>query len=303
VQTFRETRARAGSRLGPLREVRKRFLVIASCLMFMVTFSFARPADGLLLSQAAQSNEFSASSAGPVNSVAKEGAISTAVPQGSAKESSGNGISQLIPRSKLIVIGFLGGKVRAGNLVHREAQLIKTLQLGYPLAIRAEIFANSDGNAALRAILEFLDEDGDGRLSDEEKKSARIVLFGHSWGASQTITLAKRLNKLQIPVLLTIQVDSVRKLRQNDGDIPPNVLEAVNFYQSEGLLRGRKVIVAMDPAKTKILGNHESSYRQNPVSCAGFPWYARAFMRRHIEIENDPAVWNQIEELILFRAR
>jgi pimeloyl-ACP methyl ester carboxylesterase len=271
--------------------------------MFMVTFSFARPADGLFLSQAAQSNEFAASSAGPVNSVAKEGAISTAVPQGSAKESSGNGISQLIPRRKLIVIGFLGGKVRAGNLVHREAQLIKTLQLGYPLAIRAEIFANSDGNAALRAILEFLDEDGDGRLSDEEKKSARIVLFGHSWGASQTITLAKRLNKLQIPVLLTIQVDSVRKLRQNDGDIPPNVLEAVNFYQSEGLLRGRKVIVAMDPAKTKILGNHESSYRQNPVSCAGFPWYARAFMRRHIEIENDPAVWNQIEELILFRAR
>jgi hypothetical protein len=81
------------------------------------------------------------------------------------------------------------------------------------------------------------------------------------------------------------------------------VLEAVNFYQSEGLLRGRKVIVAMDPAKTKILGNHESSYRQNPVSCAGFPWYARAFMRRHIQIENDPAVWNQIEELILFRAR
>ncbi|WP_263350076.1 hypothetical protein [Acidicapsa acidisoli] len=252
--------------------------------------------------EAAQSSEFAAPSAGQVDqvdSVGKEGAISAP----SLGESTGNRSGQPRPRRKLIVIGFLGGKVRAGNLVHREAQLIKTLQLGYPLAIRAEIFANSDGNAALRAILEFLDEDGDGRLSDEEKKSARIVLFGHSWGASQAITLAKRLNKLQIPVLLTIQVDSVRKLRQNDGDIPPNVLEAVNFYQSEGLLRGRKLIVARDPSKTKILGNHESSYRHNPVSCAGFPWYARTFMRQHIQIENDPAVWSEIEELILFRAR
>ena len=113
------------------------------------------------------------------------------------------------------------------------------------------------------------------------------------------MTLADRLNKLGIPVLLTIQVDSVRKQSQNDREIPPNVQEAVNFYQSEGVLRGRSVIVARDPKKTKILGNHESSYRENPVSCAGYPWYARAFMRRHIQIENDPAVWGQVEALIL----
>jgi len=193
----------------------------------------------------------------------------------------------------------MGGKVQAGNLVHSEAQLVRTLQLEYPRVIRAEIFANRHGDAALRTVLELLDEDGDGSLSDDEKKGARIVLFGHSWGASQAVTLANRLNKLHIPVLLTIQVDSVQKLRQNDERIPPNVREAINFYQSEGLLRGRKRIVAVDPDKTKILGNHESSYRQKPVSCPGYPWYARAFMRRHIQIENDPAVWSQIEALIL----
>jgi len=183
--------------------------------------------------------------------------------------------------------------------VHREAQLIRTLQSQYPLAIHAAIFANRDGDSALKTILELLDRNKDGHLSDEDKSAARIVLFGHSWGASETVRLAERLNKLQIPVLLTIQVDAVRKRWGDDATIPPNVREAVNFYQSEGLLRGRKSIVAQDPGQTKIFGNYESSYEGNPVSCAGFPWYARAFMRRHIQIENDPAVWNTIESLIL----
>jgi hypothetical protein len=203
------------------------------------------------------------------------------------------------PSGKLIVIGFLGGKVSAGNLVHREAQLIHSLQQSHPLAIHAAAFANRDGDAALKTILELLDHDKDGQLSDREKSAARIVIFGHSWGASETVTLADRLNKLEIPVLLTIQVDSVRKQGQNDAMIPPNVREAANFYQSEGLLRGRSTIVADDPAKTRILGNHELSYRENSVSCAGFPWYARAFMKRHIEIENDPALWDKIQTMIL----
>ena len=203
------------------------------------------------------------------------------------------------PMRKLIVIGFMGGNVSATNLAHREAQLIKALQHGYPHAIHAAIFANRDGDNALRSVLGLLDQDQDGRLSDDEKSAARIVIFGHSWGASETVTLADRLNRLDIPVLLTVQVDSVRKQSQNDRRIPPNVQEAVNFYQSEGILHGRNLIVAVDPNRTKILGNHESRYRQNPVSCAGYPWYARAFMKRHIQIENDPAVWNQIEALIL----
>lgn len=204
---------------------------------------------------------------------------------------------------KLIVIGFMGGNVSADNQVHRELSLIKRLQEGYPLAVYAAIFANRNGDAALKTVLGLLDLDQDGRLTDGEKSAARIVIFGHSWGASETVALAGRLNRLGIPVLLTIQVDSVQKPGQNDGWIPANVREAVNFYQTEGLLRGRTAIQAVDPAKTTVLGNYESSYRQNPVSCAGYPWYARAFMHAHIMIENDPVVWGRIEQLILARMR
>ena len=199
---------------------------------------------------------------------------------------------------RLIVIGFMGGRIKGDNFVHTEARLAKQLRQRYPLAVHSAVFANHDGHIALRTVLQLLDNNKDGRLSEEEREAARIVIYGHSWGASETIALARRLNDLSIPVLLTIQVDSVQKSNQNDRLIPPNVGEAINFYQSEGLLHGRRLITAVDPKKTTILGNYESTYKDNPVSCAGYPWFARVFMKPHIEIENDPSVWSKIEALI-----
>jgi len=97
-------------------------------------------------------------------------------------------------------------------------------------------------------------------------------------------------------------MDSVRKRGEDDGSIPANVREAINFYQTEGMLHGRSSIRAIDPARTKILGSFESTYSATPVSCAGFSWFARAFMKEHIEIENDIAIWDRIEALILARS-
>jgi hypothetical protein len=200
--------------------------------------------------------------------------------------------------SQLILIGFMGGNVSAGDLRHREAQVAAELEQRYPLKVHAVVFANHDSENALHTLLTLLDKDGDGRLSAKEKSAARIVIYGHSWGASETVTLARRLNELGIPVLLTIQVDSVEKKNEDDGIIPPNVRQAVNFYQARGLVHGRPSIAAMDPARTAILGNYESDYQEHPISCAGYPLLARIFMRPHIEIENDPAVWARIEVLI-----
>ena len=206
------------------------------------------------------------------------------------------------PPVPLIVIGFMGGHVRADNLVHREARLARDLDRRYPNAVRAMTFANRDEAAALHSLLNLLDTDQDGRLSDNEKTAARIVLFGHSWGASEAVNLAQELDQRGIPVLLTIQVDSVRKHGEDDGRIPANVREAINFYQTEGMLHGRRSIRAIDPTRTKILGSYESTYKMTPVSCAGFPWFARTFMMPHIEIENDDAVWNHIDALIVARS-
>ncbi|HEY4818790.1 MAG TPA: hypothetical protein VIH67_15285 [Candidatus Acidoferrum sp.] len=112
------------------------------------------------------------------------------------------------------------------------------------------------------------------------------------------MTLARELEKDGIPVLLTIQVDSVAKIGEDDTVIPGNVAEAANFYQPSGVLHGRREIRAADAAHTRILGNFRSDYEASPVKCEGYPWYASLLWKEHIEIECDPKVWGQVESLI-----
>jgi hypothetical protein len=201
----------------------------------------------------------------------------------------------------LIVIGFMGGRVGADNLVHKEALLARNLDRLYPNAIYAATFANRHESDALRTVLHLLGAGKNGYLSAEQKGAARIVIYGHSWGGSETVNFARALDRLGIPVLLTIQVDSVTKSGEDDRTIPANVRDAINFYQTDGLLHGRSSIQAANPQRTTIMGNFESTYKSHPVSCAGFSWYARAFMKPHIEIENDGAVWDRVEALIVAR--
>ena len=197
-----------------------------------------------------------------------------------------------------LVVGFMGGRVKASNFVHKEAVIARDLQQRNGAWMTVMTFANHDNTRAMSAVVHYLDTDRDGTLSDEEKRDARIVLYGHSWGASETINMARQLGLMGVPVLLTIQVDSVQKLGEDDSTIPANVHRAMNIYQKEGLLSGRRIIHAADPSKTTILGNRLVSYKSTPVDTSDFPWFARTFMHPHIEIENDPEVWASVQHMI-----
>jgi len=198
-----------------------------------------------------------------------------------------------------IVIGFVGGRVHANNGVHLEVSMAERLQRLHPRDALVRVFANHHGEDALKEVMREVDTNHDGKISRAEREAARIVIYGHSWGASQTVTLAQQLDREKIPVLLTVQVDSVAKSNEIDGgEIPGNVAQAINFYQANGMLRGRSVIRAMEPLKTKILGNIRSDYSVHKIDCHKFPWFARTFMRPHIEIENDARVWDRIEAMI-----
>ena len=198
----------------------------------------------------------------------------------------------------VIVIGFVGGYVRHDDLVHSEVQLAAHLLQDFPSGVMVKMFENHRGEKAHEEILRLLDTDQDGQLSTQEKQSARIIIYGHSWGASETLNLARELEKDGIPVLLTIQVDSIAKGGQNDEVVPSNVGQAANFYQADGLLHGRAKIRSADPEHTRIIGNFRSDYKAHPIRCDRYPWFSRVFMKTHIEIECDPNVWNQVDSLI-----
>ena len=197
-----------------------------------------------------------------------------------------------------IVIGFMGGMVKRDAPNRSEVRLAAKLRDDYSNLAYVDTYQNARWKEARTKILALLDTDHDGKLSEEEKQKARIILYGHSWGASTAVTLARELSALGIPVLLTVQVDSVQKMGQKDDVIPTNVAEAMNFFQPDGMLHGRKLIRAENPGKTKILGNYELSYKHTSLSCEGYPWQQKLFAREHMYIECDPQVWTQIESLI-----
>ncbi|WP_255550999.1 hypothetical protein [Granulicella sp. dw_53] len=198
----------------------------------------------------------------------------------------------------LIVIGFAGGFIKRTSTIHGEIELAHHLRLKYGSAIHADIFENHHGDDAHREILHLLSSNGT-TPTEAEKQSARIVLYGHSWGASEAVAVARQLQRDSIPVLLLIEVDGVPKRPHDDSIVPANVARAINFYQTEGLLHGRPLIHAANPATTQIIDNIHLTYKNNRVPTAGYPWFARTFTLRHIQIENDPRVWNQVEALIL----
>jgi hypothetical protein len=201
-------------------------------------------------------------------------------------------------KGPVIVVGFVGGFVRHDNAVHNPVQLASRIRDGYSSGVHMEMFENRRREQAYQEILNMLDADHDGKLSDEEKRGAQIIIYGMSWGGSETVALARELGEQKIPVLLTIQVDSVAKVGQNDSVIPANVAEAANFYQAEGLLHGQTEIRAEDGKSTRILGNYRFAYGDKTLKCENYPWYDRVFMKFHTEIECDPAVWKQVEVLI-----
>jgi pimeloyl-ACP methyl ester carboxylesterase len=197
-----------------------------------------------------------------------------------------------------IVIGFVGGFVSHDNPHHGPVQLAHRIQQTLPKGTYVRVFENRHRNRAYNDVLRLLDVDRDGALSPEEKTRARIVLFGHSWGASAAVLLARDLRRRGIPVLLTVQVDSVAKPWQNDSVIPDNVTEAINFYQTQGFVHGRRQISAADPAKTEILGNYHIDYKKTPVDCPEASWWDRVFTPGHMQSECDPQLWSQIETLV-----
>jgi pimeloyl-ACP methyl ester carboxylesterase len=131
-------------------------------------------------------------------------------------------------------------------------------------------------------------------------RSARVILYGHSFGGMSAVRFARDLEAKRIPVLLLILIDAVGRNRP----IPPNVHAAANFYQRDSFpVCGPKRIRAQDPASTRILGNVGYSYWRHPVDISMEPWVRRFFVRGHEMMEFDPQMWSAVKKMITTAVR
>jgi pimeloyl-ACP methyl ester carboxylesterase len=205
------------------------------------------------------------------------------------------------PDTLIFILGFMGGRDSWNDARPGVGRLAKKLRAMDLPGVQVATIENTKRKMALELVRKAFDRNGDGKLDSAKRGSARLILYGQSFGGAAVVKFARELNRLDIPVMLTVQVDSVGR---NDALIPSNVAAAANLFQRDGVfVHGRAPIRAEDPRKTKIIGNFQFSYRDQAISLSGVPWYKKAFRVAHSRMDRDPAVWSQVEQLILSAVR
>jgi hypothetical protein len=196
-----------------------------------------------------------------------------------------------------LIIGFHGGRDAWNNDrvgVGKMAARLRSLDLP---KTHVQTVENTKRELALRFVRSALDRNQDGKLDDAERKAARIILYGESFGGAAVVKFARQLEELDVPVLLTVQIDSVGR---GDEVIPANVATAANLYQRSGrIIRGPERIRAASPKRTRILGNFRYDYRDSDIDISDLPWYKTILRNDHARMDRDPKVWKQVEELIV----
>lgn len=194
-----------------------------------------------------------------------------------------------------LIVGFLGAWEHWHDTNRGVRKLALRLRQTQGPAIHVETFANHRRSVALKFIRRALDHNRDGVLDSAERASLHIILYGQSLGGGAVVKLARELELMDVPVELTIQVDSVGL---KDSVIPANVRFAANFYQEELFtIRGESQISAADPLRTRIIAN----IRWSPIEATEAPetWLRRRFGGAHALMEADPQVWSRVEGWIL----
>ena len=202
-----------------------------------------------------------------------------------------------LPREHLLILGFLGGREPWDSQDSGVRNLALRLRRMNLPGVSVETVENKKRDLAIQLIRKSLDLDGDGKASPEKATHAHLILYGQSFGGAAVVKLARQLQAMSLPVLLTIQIDSVGR---GDSVIPQNVLRAANFFQQNGIfIRGDSEIRAADSARTEIIGNFRFDYSNKNIDLSGVSWWKRFFRTDHAKMNRDPEVWSQVEALIL----
>ena len=198
-----------------------------------------------------------------------------------------------------LILGFLGGLERwddESRGVRKLATKIDSMKLS---TVHVETLENRKRDLAIKFIRKTFDHDQNGFLDDRERNSARLILYGHSLGGAAVVEIARELKKMGVPILLTVQIDSIG-LVFDDHLIPSNVRHAANLFQSNGwILRGEDTIEPENPDETKIIANIRFDYRNKNIDMSRLSWERKLFSIPHTKMDADPEVWATVEQIIL----
>ena len=202
-----------------------------------------------------------------------------------------------LPQEDVLILGFMGGRESWNNANRGVRKLALKLRSMEIPGVHVETVENKKRDLAIQLIRNAFDRDQNGLLEWRERQAIRLILYGQSFGGAAVIKLAGQLDKMSIPVMLTVQIDSVGI---GDEVVPSNVRRAANLFQSNGLfVRGESRIRPADPGKTEILGNLEFDYSDKEIDLSSVSWLKRIFRTAHTKMDFDPEVWGKVEELIL----
>jgi pimeloyl-ACP methyl ester carboxylesterase len=197
----------------------------------------------------------------------------------------------------VLVVGFMGGRESWDNQqrgVRKLALRLRSLNLP---GVHVETVENNKRRVAVELIRNAFDRDRDGQLDERERASVRMIVYGQSFGGAAVVKLAQQLKKMGVPVLLTLQVDSIGR---GDKVIPSNVARAANLFQRDGLIiKGERKIRPEDPSRTTIIGNFKFDYSGKKIDLAEVSWLKRLFRTAHTKMDHDPEVWALVERTIL----
>ncbi len=197
----------------------------------------------------------------------------------------------------ILILGFMGGREPWNDDKHCVRRLaLKLRSMNLP-DVHIETVENEKRSLAIELVKNAFDRNHDGKLDPTECASAKLILYGQSFGGAAVVKFARQLKQIGVPVLLSVQVDSVGL---GDSIIPSNVVRAANLFQRNGwFIRGEREILAEDPTKTNIIGNFKYDYSHSKIDISTVSWMKKSFRIAHTRMEHDGEAWGKVEELVL----
>jgi pimeloyl-ACP methyl ester carboxylesterase len=153
---------------------------------------------------------------------------------------------------KVIVVGYVGGLDTPGNPSSGIVQIRDRLRSLNHADLCVRTFSAYTWWHGYDWVRSKLPLGEDGKVSSVAlSRAPKVIVYGHSFGGWASLSLSRRLQAINIPVELTMQIDSVGL---TDKTVPPNVKESANYYRRALLPPyGNARIQAADPDRTRIL--------------------------------------------------